>query len=154
MWITLFGCQARRGEPPPPFPPDSNFVLSVSEAVADPARDLPSYAKVFIDSAETGRTPSAPRSEEKFWGIRLEPGNHLFRFEYWMAVSSAPELAMSTEAWKPLGSQWQPIERFIRIEPGQRVIVTLKFFEDALRHSQQMSRQPLRNISENRLSNP
>lgn len=119
--------------PAPAIPSDANFVLSVSEAVAGPEEDIPAYLKVTVDGNRAGETPSGPKSQEKKWGARLPPGNHLFGFEYWVASSSG--------AWTMLDSQWQPVERFIRIEGETRTSVSLKFYEGARRHDARISRQ-------------
>lgn len=120
----------------PAVPSDSNFVLSVSEAVAGPEEDTPAYAKVYIDGKPAGETPKGPKSQEKKWGAHLSPGNHLFRFEYWVLPGAGD--------WGLLDDQWQPTERFIRIEEGGRTAVPLKFYEGGRKHSLQTSREPLR----------
>lgn len=119
---------------PPPIPADANAFVTVSEAVAAPEDDVPAYVKVFVDHKLVGQTVIGPKSAPKEWGAVLEPGNHLFRFEAWL-------LPLPGE-WTPLSVQWQPAERFIRIEPGRRNRVTLKFFDGGRRSSVQVAREP------------
>lgn len=121
--------------PPPPIPPQANFLLVVSETVASPDHDIGSYTKVFIDNLPAGETRIAARSVEKTWGVEISTGNHLFRFQKW----ELPD----TGDWTELDPQYQPPERFIRINPGDKTIARLKFYDDALRHSLQIERQPL-----------
>ena len=120
--------------PPVVIPADANFLLMVSEAIASPEDDVLSYTKVFIDGQPAGQTPIAAKSKEKAWGDVLAAGNHLFRFEGWV-------LPLPGE-WTPLAAQWQPPERFIRIEPGQHTGVALKFFDAGRRHSLRITREP------------
>jgi hypothetical protein len=122
-------------EPPQAVPSDANFVLIVSEAVGDPAQDLGSYTKVFVDNQLAGQTETGPKSADKKWGARLAPGNHLFRFEKW----NLPKVG----DWAALDAQWQPPERFIRVEAATRAVARLKFFDDGRGRDLQISREPL-----------
>jgi hypothetical protein len=129
------------GPPPRPaakpyvIPTDANFLIVASEAVSGPEQDIGSYVKVLVDGKEAGQTPTGPKSAEKKWGAVLPPGNHLFRFEHW--VQPLPE------EWTPLKAEWQPPERFVRVDGNQRTVVTLKFVDGGRRHSLQVSREPL-----------
>ena len=143
----LAGCRAamRDVSPiigPPEIPPDApvaipadaNFVLTVSEAVADAEADVAAYTKIFIDGKEAGRTAIAPKSKERSWGQALPAGNHLFRFEHWL-------LPIPGE-WTPLDARWQPPERFMRVEASARTVAVLKFFDGGRRQSLQVLREP------------
>lgn len=134
VFLALAGCGAQRGGPPP-VSKDANFVLSVSEVVGSPEEDVASQAKVYVDQALAGETWLGPKSREKRWGARLAPGNHLFRCEYWVQAGTAPAAA--------LDAQWQPRERFIRVEEATRAVMTLKFLDRGLRHEVQLGREPL-----------
>lgn len=130
------------GPPPQPIPPaeakpvyTNNFVLTVSEAVADSSQDLPSQTRVYVDGKLAGQTDVSPKSHDKSWGAALPDGNHLFRFEQWVLPAIGE--------WAPLADQWQPRQRFIRIEPGQRTLVTLKFSANERRYGLQIARDPL-----------
>lgn len=123
-----------RPAPSAAIPADANFVLAVSEAIASLEEDTASYTKIFIDGQPAGETAVGPRSQERRWGRRLEAGNHLFRFEY--------QVLPSTGDWTALDAQWQPTERFIRIEGGARTSAALKFYEGARRHDLRVSREP------------
>ncbi|HBL16200.1 MAG: hypothetical protein A2X36_11460 [Elusimicrobia bacterium GWA2_69_24] len=120
--------------PPVPVPADANLVLSVSEAISGSEEDVLSQTRVFIDGAAAGETHIGPKSAEKRWGLKLAPGNHLFRFEQWVFL---PPLS-----WAPLGADWQPRERFIRVEGASRTVISLRFFDGDRRHSLQSSREP------------
>lgn len=120
---------------PPPMPQNANFLLVVSEAVDSAADDLGSYTRVYVDGKPAGETPVAPKSQEKEWGALLPAGNHLFRFEKWNLPS--------TGDWAMLDPQWQPVERFIRVEPGQKTIVSLKFYDGGTKNDLRVVRQPL-----------
>ena len=117
------------------LPSNANFTVSVSESVNGPEEDSPSYLRIFIDGQPAGQTTVSPRSQEKKWGGALPPGNHLFRFEKWDVPPGAPAA--------PLDSQWQPPERFIRVEPGVRAAAALKFYEGSHKHSLEIAREPL-----------
>ena len=114
---------------------DANFVLTVSEAVGTPEEDTASYTQIVIDGRPAGRVPIGPRSQQRKWGARLEIGNHLFRFEQWRLPPAGD--------WGPLDAQWQPNERFIRVERGARTSVVLKFYEGGRKHEEQIAREPL-----------
>ncbi|MBI3553452.1 MAG: hypothetical protein HY077_13230 [Elusimicrobia bacterium] len=117
-----------------PVAADANVLLLVAEAVGGPEEDLGSYTKVFVDNQPVGQTQMAPRSAQKRWGARLAPGNHLFRFEKW-------NLPMVGD-WAALDAQWQPPERFIRMDEGTRAVVRLKFFDSGRGHNLQIAREP------------
>lgn len=133
----LAGCATRPAAvpEPPPVPPDANFVLVVDEAVAVPEEDHLSYVLVSIDGARAGKTREEPRSRRKEWGVRLEPGNRLFRFDLWHLEPAGD--------WKPLDSAWQPPERFYRVVPGERTVVTLRFYDASRKHEATVRRVPL-----------
>ncbi len=119
--------------PPVPVPEDADFVLAVVDSIASSEEDMLSQTKVFMDGKPIGETHVGPKSAEKRWGMRLESGNHLFRFEQWVVTPPA--------AWGPLDSAWQPRERFIRIEGGSRAVLTLRFSEGGRRHTVQFARE-------------
>jgi hypothetical protein len=119
--------------PPAPIPADANFLLTLGEAVGSPEADVGSYAKVIIDSEAAGQVQIGPKSQERRWGVRLPPGNHLFRFEYWVLPPAGD--------WAPLDAQWQPAERFIRVEEGSRIAVSLKFYDGARQHKLEIARE-------------
>lgn len=119
--------------PPVPVPADADFILAVADSIASSEEDLLSQTKVFMDGKPIGETHVGPKSEEKRWGMRLEPGNHLFRFEQWVFTPPA--------VWGPLDPAWQPRERFIRIEEGSRAVLTLRFSEGGRRHTVQFARE-------------
>ena len=128
------------GPPPEPvskpyvIPADANVFVTVSEAVASQEEDIPAYLRIFIDGVALGQTPTEPKSKEKKWGEVVAPGNHLFRFEHWIKPIEGE--------WTPLAGQWQPPERFIRVDAQQRMTVALKFLENGRRFTLQVSRQP------------
>ncbi|MEK9144244.1 MAG: hypothetical protein AAB339_01390, partial [Elusimicrobiota bacterium] len=135
--------EAARVEPPPapgvlptpplPVPEDADFVLAVVDSISSSEEDILSQTKAFMDGKPIGETHIGPKSAEKRWGMRLEPGNHLFRFEQWVFTPPA--------AWGPLDPAWQPRERFIRIEEGSRAVLTLRFSEGGRRHIVQFARE-------------
>ncbi len=143
MAPVLLSTEAARPEPPPvpvvlptppvPVPEDADFVLAVVDAIASSEEDVLSQAKVFMDGKPLGETHIGPKSAEKRWGMRLEPGNHLFRFEQWVFTAPA--------SWGPLDSAWQPRERFVRIEEGSRAVLSLRFSEGGRRHTVQFARE-------------
>jgi len=120
-------------EPQPPIAADADFLLIVSEAVGGPDEDLGSYTKVFVDGKLLGQTQMAPKSVDKKWGMYLQPGNHLFRFEKWDETKVGP--------WTALDEQWQQAERFIRIEPGTRAVARLKFYDGGRGHALAITRE-------------
>lgn len=144
LWLA--GCRASavtpiEGVPPRPpevavaIPADANVLLAASEVVASAEDDQPAYVKVIVNGRESGQTATTPRSKERRWGAVLPPGNHLFKFQAW--TQPLPD------QWAPLADAWQPPERFIRVEPGLRTVIVLKFSDGGRRHSLQVSREPL-----------
>lgn len=129
------------GTPPNPpvepvvIPVTANFLVTASEAVASADQDLPAFFKVYVDNREAGQTEISPKSKEKIWGAELPVGNHLFRFQAWVLPTPGE--------WTPLAEGWQAPERFIRVEPGLKTLVTLKLYDGGRRHSLQIDRQPL-----------
>lgn len=119
----------------PPVAPDANFVLVVEEAVNGPEEDHLAYVLVTVDGVLAGKTAQLPRSRRKEWGLKVEPGNRLFRFDLWHLDPGGD--------WRPLDSQWQPRERFYRVEPGQRTVVTLRFNDGSRKHEATVRREPL-----------
>lgn len=114
---------------------DANLVVTVTEAVAALEDDRGSRTLIFIDGEPAGRIPDGPKSQERKWGLRLPPGNHLFRFEHWVLPAEGD--------WAPLDAQWQPVERFIRVEEGRRTEILLKFRDEGRGHSLEITRRPL-----------
>lgn len=134
--LLLAGCTApprqtgpAAPEPPPPPPAASNFMLTMYEVVGSPEEDTPAWAEVFVDGQPSGRTPEGPRSQPKSWGAVLPEGNRLLKFV----------VQDSTGAWS---AERQPRERFFRVEPGQRTVVTLKYFDRGRQHELLVDRQP------------
>lgn len=121
--------------PPVVIPDDANFVLQVDEVVGSAEDDIASYTKVYVDNASAGQTEINAKSKSKKWGAKLAPGNHLFRFEKW----NLPP----TGDWQMLDPQWQPPERFIRVEDGQKTTVTVRFYDNGRKFDLQSARKPL-----------
>lgn len=116
-------------------PKEANLTLSVSETIAGPEEETLSQTKVYVDGQPAGETHIGPKSQPKTWGARLSPGNHLFRFEQW-ALSKDNE-------WAALPAEWQPRERFVRVDEKTRAVVGLRFYEAGRRHNVQTSREAL-----------
>ncbi len=134
--VTLPAAQPTIPSTPPPKPvPKADFELIVSETVDSLEDDLGSYAKVYVDRQPAGETQIAAKSQDKTWEAVLPPGNHLFRFEEWYLPS--------TGDWTMLDPQWQPPERFIRVDPGQKTVVRLRFYDGGLRNKLEIERRPL-----------
>lgn len=143
----LAGCAGARVEktqagppkapPPPPFvaPASANVELVVAEAVAGPEEDVASFTKVFIDGQLVGQTAVGQKSQERRWAGRVPGGNRLFRFEQWYLPHVGD--------WAALDAQWQPPERFVRVDDAARTTIALKFSEGARRYELNVSRQQL-----------
>lgn len=128
----LLGCAA---PPPAPAPaPAANFAVVVDEAVEKAEDEGTAYAKVFVDGAIAGQTSTGPRSQEKHWETRLAPGNRLIRVEYWVL----PGLG----AWEKLPDDFQPRERFFRIEERLKTKLTVRFSEKGRSNAVIVSREP------------
>ena len=97
--------------------------------------DIASYTKVYVDNAAAGQTEINAKSKSKKWGAKLASGNHLFRFEKW----NLPP----TGDWQMLDPQWQPPERFIRVEDGQKTTVKARFYDNGRKFELQIAREPL-----------
>ncbi|MBI5882586.1 MAG: hypothetical protein HZB91_05730 [Elusimicrobia bacterium] len=114
---------------------DANFELTASEVVESAEADTVGFVKVFVDNELAGQTQAGPRSSERRWQGKLAPGNRLLRFEAWnMSPAGEPEAA---------AEEFQPRERFVRVEEGFRTKVLLKFSDGGRKNSLQASREPL-----------
>ena len=112
--------------PPPPPPLAANLEVTVEEAVGSSEADGYAYARVFVGGRELGQTEAGPRSAPKRWSGRLEPGNHPLRLEYWTLPGVGE--------WERLPADWQPRERFVRVEAGKRTRMRLRFTDGGRRH--------------------
>ncbi len=121
--------------PPVAIPQDANFEVQVDEVVDSAEDDIASYTKVYVDNAPAGQTQIDAKSKQKKWVARLAPGNHLFRFEKW----NLPP----TGDWQMLDPQWQPPERFIRVDEGQKTTVALRFYDGGRKFDLGITRAPL-----------
>ncbi len=132
------GCMHQRVVPPSASTgpkPDSNFILTVYEVVETPEEDVLSYTRVYIDGHLAGQTTAGPKSSHKNWETKLEIGNHLVHLERWAAVGSIEPVKLSEE--------FQPRERFIRVETGKRTMVWIKFFDRGRKHIPKIIRESL-----------
>lgn len=118
-----------------PIPDDANVIVQVDETVDSAEDDIASYTKIYVDNQPAGQTSIDAKSKTKRWGAKLPVGNHLFRFETW----NLPP----TGDWQMLDPQWQVPERFIRVEDGQRTIISLKFYDSGRKHTLEIGREPL-----------
>jgi len=110
--------------PQPPSPPiveapNPNFELVVVEAVPNADDEGVSYTAVFVDGAEAGKTAVGARSQEKILRLRLPAGNQPVRLEHW--------LLPPVGEWTRLPDLRQPRERFVRVEDGSLVRLTLRY---------------------------
>lgn len=130
----IWGCKGSRPAPPAQLPlaPDANFEVVIHEAVERPDEEGTAYAQVFIDGTLLGQTPAGPKSTEKSWRGPVAPGNRLLRLEYWVL----PGLG----SWERLPDDHQPRERFVRVEDGHRIKVSVRFFDKARRNTIQVLR--------------
>ena len=117
----------------PPEVRDPNFILLVSESVPNPENDGASYAKVFIDGKEAGKTGVGRKSEERALKLRLPTGNQPVRLEYWFLPAVGE--------WTRLGDALQPRERFVRIEDGTVARLLLRFSEGAASNTLTLTRE-------------
>jgi hypothetical protein len=140
--ITLFftllaGCvpkQGQRADQPPAPPARHDLQVVVFEVVENAEQEGSAYAKVFVDGQPAGETPQGPRSQQKAWSGPANPGNHLIKVEYWTL--------QGPENWVRLDDDRQPRERFVRVEPGARSRVTVKFFDRARQNALSVSKEP------------
>ncbi len=118
LWLSC--APAPRPAPAPALPkPDDNLVLTVRETVDTPEEDTPTYGRVYLNGEPAGRTELSPKSAPKRWGARLPEGNQLLRFEVWDSTGSEPGERRADD--------FQPRERFFRVEAGMRTMVELRF---------------------------
>ncbi len=113
---------------------DPNFILVVSQAVPDPSLDGVSYTKVFVDGREAGRTDVGPKSQERTLKLKLPPGNQPIRLEQWILPPAGE--------WVRLDDEFQPRERFVRIEDGTVARLELRFAENEGSNTLSLSRAP------------
>lgn len=141
LFLLLSACARPRPSvpQPPPLSPgapqEANFVVKIDEIVEKAEEEGSSYANVFVDGAQAGQTSMGPKSREKRWEGALPVGNRLVRIEYWVLPGLAD--------WARLPDQYQPRERFVRVEPGKRTIMAVRFHDKARRHSVNVSREEM-----------
>lgn len=129
--IFTAACAAPKGGPKIP----DNFEVMTYEVVDNPEGEGVSHLKIFVDGAEAGQTAAGPKSSEKIWQGRLAPGNRLIRLEYWVLPGFGD--------WERLGADFQPRERFMRVEEGFKTKVAVKFSEKGRKNQIQLTREPL-----------
>lgn len=135
--LALAPVSARPSRPlfaPTPEVVGANFLLVVSEAVPDPSEDGVSYTKIFVDGREAGATEVGPKSQEHTLKLKLPPGNLPIRLEQWVLPPAGE--------WTRLGDEFQPRERFVRIEDGSVVRLELRFAENEGSNTLSLSRAP------------
>ncbi|MBI4679502.1 MAG: hypothetical protein HY748_18165 [Elusimicrobia bacterium] len=136
---SLWACARQKVVSPPPAPApqaavDANFELVAVEVVESPEEDAVALVKVYVDGELAGQTQAGPKSSERRWQGALKAGNRLMRFENWsVGPSGEPEL---------MAEDFQPRERFVRVEDGARTKVSLKFFDKGRQNTLQVSREP------------
>lgn len=118
----------------PPKPGD-NLVLTVRESVDTPEEDTTTYGRIFLNGEPAGRTELSPKSAPKRWGARLPEGNQLLRFEVWDSTGSEPGDRRADD--------FQPRERFFRVEAGLRTLVDLKFRDKGRAYDFEVARESL-----------
>jgi len=123
------------GSPPraalPSAPP--NFELSSYEVVEKEESDALAMVRVFVGGSLAGQTETAPLSKEKRWTGRLQPGNRPLRFERWVLRGTGP--------WAKAEDDFQPRERFYRIDDRSLIVVQLKFFDSGRQYVIQTTRE-------------
>lgn len=134
----LAACAAPRPGPGPQ-PAESraepaNFELSAYEVVETPEADTLEFVQVFVGGELKGRTQAAAKSMPKLWRGNLPDGNHPMRFEVWDSSDGVSGLRRPDEL--------QPRERFVRIEPGQKTSVALKFYDQGRQYLFYLTREP------------
>ncbi|MFA6319011.1 MAG: hypothetical protein WC943_16495 [Elusimicrobiota bacterium] len=125
--------------PPAPVPPQAvvaaNFEVTAVEVVESAEADAVGFVKVYVDNELAGQTQAGPRSSERKWQGSLAPGNRLLRFEAWTAGPlGEPE---------PMPEEFQPRERFVRVEEGSLTKVLLRFTDGGRKSVLQVGREPL-----------
>jgi len=136
--LLFLGACARRpaGPPPlPPVPPSADLVVFAYEVVQSEDEDGISSSRIYVDGNFAGRTESGRKSEEKRWFGWFPPGNHLIRLERWLLPRVGP--------WVQADGAEQPAERFFRINPGERLIIRLKYYDGGRRYAYEVSREPM-----------
>lgn len=112
---------------------DPNLILVVTESVPDPADDGVSFTKVFVDGQEAGKTGVGRKSEERALKLKLPDGNQPLRLEHWVLPPVGE--------WTRLEDARQPRERFVRIEAGTVVRLSLRFAEGEVSNTLTLSRE-------------
>ena len=112
---------ACRHRPLKPEGPTANFEFSAYEIVETPSEDIQEYVTVFINGQEKGSTEIDLKSRLKFWRTELSPGNYPMHFEVWDSTNGITGVRRADD--------FQPRERFVRVEPGQKTSVVLKFYD-------------------------
>jgi len=144
LLLLAAGCAAPRPEAPPkvpsqpPAPPPvtaaaANFELVSVDSVPNADDEGVAYTRVLVDGIEAGKTPVGPRSQEKTLQLRLPPGNRPIRLEQWVLPPVGE--------WTRLPDDRQLRERFVRVEEGTLVRLTLRYGTDG-RPSLQLTRLP------------
>ena len=130
------GCaptRQRSAAVPTAAPPDPNASVAVYEVVEKPEDEAAAFLKVYVDGELAGQTATGPKSQEKSWNGRLAPGNRLFKLEYWTLAGLSD--------WKRLEDDFQPRERFIRLEEGAKTKILIKFFDQGRKNAVTTARE-------------
>lgn len=115
----------------PPNPPEPNLAVTVYEVVETPEQDGPARTRIYIDNELVGQTEGGLKSQEKKWSGRVQEGNRLLRLER----STMPRVW----DWVKAPDDRQPSERFVRVLPGIRTNVRLKFYDLGREHAVEVS---------------
>lgn len=113
----------------------ANFELSAYDVVESSEAEALSIILVFVKGRLAGQTEAGLLSKEKRWAARLPAGNQPFRFERWVLPG--------TGEWIKTGEEFQPRERFYRVDDKRLTKVRLKFFDSGRRHAMQISKEDL-----------
>ena len=122
--------ESRKASPPPT--PEANLIIIVNEVVQNEQEDGFVFTLVYLNGTLRGQTDVGAKSSQRSWETWLAPGNYLLRLEQW-AVPQEGEPSV-------LARDFQPRERFVKVEGGKLTEVRLKFFDRGRRNSLKIAR--------------
>jgi hypothetical protein len=103
--------------------------------VESPEQDVLARTRIYVDNELASQIDADPKSQEKEWSVRVADGNHLLRLERW----TMPRVW----DWIKTPDSLQPSERFVRVRPGMKTLVRVKFYDQGTENSFAISQAPL-----------
>ena len=142
--LALAACAPQKSSPPSPLTSqipvqtkkvEPNFQFIEHEVVQDSKEDGISATCLYWDGNLIGQTTPGLKSREKTWEGLLPPGNHLMEFQRWFFPGDT--------LWVKEKKDQQPRKRFVRVIPGSKTLVSLKYSQGGKKYAFDISKKAL-----------